>query len=75
MDQFGVVRTISKTTNTSGQLGDFASMPNSEKRTGESRNTGLSIAPKDSEVDNEKTSRQRSKARISTTPSYLGSTG
>ena len=26
MDQFGVVRTISKTTNTSGQSGDFVSM-------------------------------------------------
>ena len=38
MDQFGVVRTISKTTNGSGQSGDFVIMTNSEMRTGESRN-------------------------------------
>ena len=65
-DQFGVVRTISKTTNTSGQSGDFVSMTNSEMRTGESRNTRLSNAPADQEMDNEKTSRQRIKDRIST---------
>ena len=35
-------------------------------RTGQSRNTGLSNAPADPEVDSEKTSRQRIKARIST---------
>ena len=35
IDQFGVVRTISKTTNASGQSGDFVSMTNSEMRTGE----------------------------------------
>ena len=65
MDQFGVVRTISKTTNTSGQSGDFVSVTNSEMRTGENRNTRLSNAPANPEVDNEKTSRQRIKARIS----------
>ena len=62
MDQFCVVRTISKTTNTSSQSGDFVSMTNSEMQTGENRNTGLSNAPADPEVDNEKTSRQRIKA-------------
>ena len=72
MDQFGVVRTISKTTNTSGQSGDFVSMMNSEMRTGEIRNTGLSNAPADSEMDNEKTSRQRIKARISTSTKLPG---
>ena len=66
MDQFGVARTISKTTNTSGQSGDFVTMTNSEMRTGENKNTGLSNAPADPEVDNEKTLRQRIKARIST---------
>ena len=45
MVQFGVVRTISKTTNGSGQSGDFVNMTNSEMRNGESRNTGLSNAP------------------------------
>ena len=65
MDQFGVVRTISKTTNTSGHSGDFVSMTNSEMRTGENRNTVLSNATADPEVYNEKTSRQRIKARIS----------
>ena len=72
MDQIGVVRTISKTTNTSGQSRDFVSMTNSEKRTGENRNTGLSNAPADPEVDNEKTSRQRIKARISTSTKLPG---
>ena len=51
---------------------DFVSMTNSEKRTGENRNTGLSNAPADPEVDNEKTSRQRIKARISTSTKLFG---
>ena len=72
MDQFGVVRTISKIANTSGQSGDFVSMTNSEMRTGESKNTGLSNAPADPEVDNEKTSRQIIKARISTSTKLPG---
>ena len=59
MDEFGVVRTISKTTNTSGQSGDFVSMTTSEMRFRENRNTGLSNASTNPEVDNEKTSRQR----------------
>ena len=66
MDKFGVVRTISKGTNTSGQSRDFGSMTNSETRTGENGNIGLSNASTDPEVDNEKTSRQRINARIST---------
>ena len=65
MDQFGVVVTISKTRNGLGQSGDFVNMKNSEMRTGENRNTGLSNAPADPEVDNEKMSRQVIKARIS----------
>ena len=72
MDQFGVVRTISKTTNTSGQSRDFVSITNSEMRTGENRNTGLSNASVYPEVDNEKTSRQRIKARISTSTKLPG---
>ena len=72
MDQFGVVRTISKTTNPSGQSGDFVKMTNSEMRTGENRNAGLSNAPADPEVDNEKTSRQNIKARISTSTKLPG---
>ena len=66
MDKFGVVRTISQDTNTSGQSRDFVSMTNSETRTGENRNIGLGNASADPEVDNEKTSRQRIKSRIST---------
>ena len=72
MDRFGIVRTISKTTNSSGQSGDFVSMTNSEMGTGEKRITGLSNAPADPEVDNEKTSRQRIKARISTSTKLPG---
>ena len=61
MDKFGVVRTISKDTNTSGQSRDFVSTTNLETRTGENRNIGLGNASADPEVDNEKTSRQRIK--------------
>ena len=72
IDKLGVVRTISKDANTSGQSRDFASMKNSETRTGESRNKGLGNASADPEVDNEKTSRQRIKARISTSTKLPG---
>ena len=72
MDQFGVVRTIIKTTNISGQSGDFVSMTNSEMRLGENRNTGLSDAPADPEVDNEKMSRQKIKAQIWTSTKLPG---
>ena len=74
MDQFGVVRTIRKTTKGSGQSGDFVNMKNSEMRTGQSTNTGLSNAPADPDVDSEKTSRE-SKPESRPTPSYLGLTG
>ena len=47
-------------------------MINSEPRTGESRNKGLGNALADPEVDNEKTSRQRVKARISTSTKLPG---
>ena len=57
MDKFGVVRTISKNTKTSGQSRDFVSMTNSETRTGKNKNIGLGNASADPEVDNEKTSR------------------
>ena len=66
MDKFGVVRTISKDANTPGQTRGFAIMTNSEPRTGEKINKGLGNALADPEVDNEKTSRQRIKTRIST---------
>ena len=65
-DKFGVVRTISKEVNTPGQSRGFATMTNSEQRTGENRNTGLGDALVDPEVDSKKTSRQRIRARIST---------
>ena len=47
-------------------------MTNSEPRTWESRNKGLGNALVDPEVDNEKTSRQRVKARISTSTKLPG---
>ena len=72
MDQFGVVRTISKTSNTSGQSGYFVTMTNSEMRTEEIKNTGKGNAPTDREVNNEKTSRQRIKSRISTSTNLPG---
>ena len=48
------------------------SMTNSEMRTEEDRNTGLSNAAADPEVDNEKASRQRIKAQISTSNKLPG---
>ena len=72
MDKFGVVRTISKEVNTPGQSRDFAIMTNSELQAEESRNRGLGNALADPEVDNEKMSRQRVKARISTSTKLPG---
>ena len=72
MDKFGVVRAISKEVNRPGQSRGFAIMTKSEPRTGESRNKGLGNALADPEVDNEKTSRQRVKARISTSTKLPG---
>ena len=69
MDKFDVVRTISKDTNTSGQSRDLARMTHSETQTGENRKIGQSNASAGPEVDNEKTSRQRIKARILTAQS------
>ena len=72
MDKFGVVGTISKDANTPGQSRGLAIMTNSETRTGESRNKGLGNALADLEMDNEKTSRQRVKARFSTSTKLPG---
>ena len=72
MDKFGVVRTISKEVNTPGRSRGFAIMKNSEPQPGESRNRGLGNALADPEVDNEKTSRQRVKAQISTSTKLPG---
>ena len=73
MNKFGVVRTISKEADTPGQSRDFAIMTSSELQAGESRNMicqGNALA--DHEVDNEKTSRQRVKTRISTSTKLPG---
>ena len=66
MDRFGVVRTISKTTNGSKQSGVFVTMTNLEVQPGKNRNTGPCDPPADPEVDYEETSRQRSTTRVST---------
>ena len=72
MDKFGVVTKISKEANTPGQSRGFAIMTNSEPQTGKSRNRGLGNALANPEMDNEKTSRQRVKARISTSTKLPG---
>ena len=72
VDKFGVVRTISKDANTPDQSRGFAIMTNTEPRTGENRKTGLCDALTDPEMDSEKTSRQRIKARISTSTKLPG---
>ena len=71
-NKFGVVRTKSKEVNTRGQSRGFAIRTNSEAQTVESRNRGLGNTLADPEVDNEKTSRQRAKARISTSMKLPG---
>ena len=53
-------------------MSDFAIMSNSELQAGESRNRELGNALAVPEVDNEKTSRQRVKARISTSAKLPG---
>ena len=75
MDRFGVVRTISKTTNGSNQTGDFVTMTNSEVQLGKNRNAGPGNPPADPEADYEETSyclRQRSKTRVSTSTKLPG---
>ena len=72
MDKFGVVTTISKEANTPGQSKDFAIMTSSEPQTGESRTRGLGNALADPEIVKGKTSRQRIKARISTSTKIPG---
>ena len=72
MDKFGVVRTIRKDAITPGQSRGFAIIANSVPRTGEIRNKGLGNALAAPEVDNEKTSRHRVKARISTSTKLPG---
>ena len=72
MDRLGAVRTISKTTNGSGQSGDFVTMTNSEMRTGKNGNTGLCNPPADPEADYEETSRQRNKTQFSTSTKLPG---
>ena len=71
-DKFGVVRTISKEVSTPGQSRGSAIITNPDQRVGENRNTGLGDALADPEVDGEKTSRQRIKARISTSTKLPG---
>ena len=72
MDKFGVVTTISKEANTPGQSKDFAIRTSSEPQPGESRTRGLGNALVDPEIDNEKTLKQRVKARISTSTKLPG---
>ena len=72
MDRFGVVRTISKTTNGSGQSEDFVTMTKSEMRNGKNRNTGLCNPPAEPKVDHEETSRQRIETRVSTSTKLPG---
>ena len=72
MDKFGVVTTISKEANTPGQSKDFAIRTSLEPQPGESRTRGLGNALMDPEINNEKTLKQRVKARISTSTKLPG---
>ena len=72
MDKLGVVTTISKEANTPGQSKDFAIRTSSEPQPEESRTRGLGKALMDPEINNEKTLKQRVKARISTSTKLPG---
>ena len=72
MDKFGVVTTISKEANTPGQSKDLAIRTSSEPQPEESRTRGLGNALMDPEINNEKTLKQRVKARISTSTKLPG---
>ena len=74
-DQFGVVRTLSKTTNGSGQSGDFVNMTNSEMRTGKIRNTGLCNAPAGQKWIMKRRRCTESRPESRPAPSYLAPTG
>ena len=75
MDQIGLLRTISTTTNGSGQPGDFVTITNSEMRTGTNRNTGLSNPPADPEVDLVRRRGRESRPESRPAPSCLETTG
>ena len=72
MDKFGVVTTISKEANTPGQSKDFAIRTSLEPQPEESSTRGLGNALMDPEINNEKTLKQRVKARISTSTKLPG---
>ena len=67
-----MVTTISKEANTPGQSKDFAIRTSSEPQPEESRTRGLGNALMDPEINNEKTLKQRVKARISTSTKLPG---
>ena len=75
MDKFGVVRKISKDANTPGQSRGFATMKNSETRTGESRNKGLGNAWRILKWIMKRRRGRESKPEYQPARSYLGPAG
>ena len=75
IDKFGVVRTICKDANTPGQSRGFATMTNSETRTGESRNKGLGNAWRILKWITKRRRGRESKPESQPARSYLGPTG
>ena len=75
MDQFGVVRTISKTTKGLGQSVDFVNMTNLEMRTSKNRNTGLVTHLRIQKWIMKRRRGRESKPESRPAPSYLGLTG
>ena len=75
MDQFGAVRPISKTTNGSGQSGDFVNMTNSEMRTGKNRNTKHVTHLRIQKWIMKRRRGRESRPESRPAPSYLGPTG
>ena len=75
MDQFGVLKTIRKTTNGSGQSGDFVNMTNLEMRTSKNRTCGYVTHLRIQKWIKKRRRGRELKPKSRPAPSYLGSTG
>ena len=74
-DQFGVVRTISKSANETNQSGDFVTALNWEVQSGKNIIARTSDQPVDREANYEETSRQIKRLESRPAPSYLEQAG
>ena len=71
-DWFGAARIINKTIGGKLHSREFMTLNNSDMRSGTTRSTGSRTAPVELQADNEETSRQRGKTRVSTSTKLPG---